>query len=109
MATNPLDALREQIERAAALPDPTPYDRPADDPLAVLRARFEERAEQPDVNLEDADTILGREILAMAASRPLSAQARAEALRRLAVAIREPNTMNVRAVLRVVATDRTDV
>ena len=106
---DPLEQLNQTIRAARELPTPEPHLRD-DDPLRRLRAQIygqpqESRPTEPGTPLE---SLVGREVLAMLSERPLSAEARAEAVRRLAVALQSPTTQNVRSVLAVVVTDRAD-
>lgn len=118
MASDPLAALARQIAEAAEIPPPQPYVQ-SDDPLARLQALMRGEAANDDrppaptaVAAVSGDggleALVGREVLAMVASQPLAADAREEAVRRLAVALANPSPDNVRAVLRVLVTGRTD-
>lgn len=120
---DPIDLIRGQIAEATSLPEPEPYV-PSSDPLERLRAHLRgESAQSPanddraaatsefptadfadsaDVSLE---ALIGREVLAIVGSRPLKAEARAEAIRRLAIALQNPSRDNIRAVLAVLISE----
>ncbi len=116
MAADPLESLLRQIVEATALPAPEPFIR-SGDPLDRLLGQLRPGAANDDRPPAPApapatgggiESVLGRELLQMAASTPLPAAAREEAIRRLGVAVENPSAENVRAVLRVLVTGRAD-
>jgi hypothetical protein len=116
-ATDPLEQLGSRIADAKRLPQPEPYVT-APDPMAALRARLRGEVDQAPANTNTASTpssstgdvssLIGAEVLRMVGSRPLPADAREEAVRRLSIALQNPSADNVRSVLAVLVTGRTD-
>lgn len=113
-ANDPLAQLERAIAEARQLPPPEPYITNGD-PLArlssALRGQPGESTKTAAIAVSDAtplESLVGREVLAMVSERPLSAEARAEAVRRLAVALQSPTQANVRSVLAVLVTGRDD-
>lgn len=117
---NPLDSLYRTIEEAAEIPPPEPHV-PSVDPLATLRARWTQTEDTPTApatggmsapqaapGADSLEALIGREVLAMIGDRPLPPDARAEAVRRSAVALQNPSAENVRAILAVLVTGRAD-
>jgi hypothetical protein len=103
MAADPLDDLRRQIEEASQLPTAQPYT-PSSDPLSRLRATLRSDAandDRPRESTGGVEAAIGREVLALVGSQPLSAAARAEAVRRVVAALENPTKDNVREVLAV--------
>ena len=124
-APPPIDELLEAFEHARALLDaPIGYlhDVDADDPIDRLHRQLDREADEigrrPAIALPrtpttdhpsttdrptdgDGTAAVGREVLAMLADRDLPGQTRAEAVRRLALAIESGNTAELREVLRL--------
>lgn len=126
-AHDPLEQLGSRIAEAKRIPEPEPY-MATTDPMAALRRRLSpETADRPaNTNTAagpapaapaaaavsngggDLASLIGQEVLQMVASRPLPADAREEAVRRLSVALQNPSPDNIRSVLAVLVTGRTD-
>lgn len=122
---NPLEQLRAKIAEAATLPAAEPFVR-ATEPLRQLQAlisgapqpvdadapapatpRATMSAEPREVGAIDA--LVGREVLDLVGAQPLSAEAREEAVRRLVIAMQNPEAETLRSVLRVLVSNRVDV
>jgi hypothetical protein len=119
-ARDPLEQLGSRIAEARRLPEPEPYVTAAD-PMEALRARLRgEDAAPANTNTApapastteptggDLASLIGQEVLQMVATRPLPAEAREEAVRRVSVALQNPSPDNIRSVLAVLITGRTD-
>lgn len=109
-AINPIISLETAIAKARQIPDAPEYTPPSD-PLATLLKRIsstpeEESSSAPvipksskSVSPKGVEAALGKEVLNLVSSRPLSAKARAEAVRSALVAIENPTPDNVRSIL----------
>jgi len=119
-SVGPLDELTRLVREAQKLPRALPYERPAN-PLAhlldVLSGRPDDDAPGTPAIPAAAPTaaaatsiegLVGREVLALVSSRPLSPAARAEAVRRLVVAAQNPSSDNIRSALAVLLADSED-
>lgn len=119
-ARDPLEQLGSRIAEARRLPEPEPYVTAAD-PMETLRARLRgEDARPANTNTPsqeagripatggDLAALIGQEVLQIVASRPLPAEAREEAVRRISIALQNPSTDNIRSVLAVLVTGRAD-
>mgnify|MGYP006194606249 CR=1 FL=1 len=121
-AADPLKSIEQLIAQASTLPEPEAH-RPSPEPLLQLSNAIRgiessaEGALPPSMASpvvaggasDSLDAIVGREVLRLVSERPLSAPARAEAVRRLTVALQNPSAPNLRSVLAVLVSDRTDV
>ena len=107
---NPLASIAEHIADARTLPPVKPHT-PSADPLSQLAAfvRGDASAAQPTPDVAKPSSTssssssqaarLGDAVLDIVANRPLSPDARLEAVQRCLVAIENPNASNVRAIL----------
>ena len=108
---NPIISLETAIAKARQIPAAPEYSPPSD-PLATLLKRISSAPEEtPSSSGSDAspasrnvvpqslEATLGKEVLNLVSNRPLSAQARADAVRSAIVAIENPTPDNVRAIL----------
>lgn len=117
-APEPLGSLLDTIRAARELPSVEPYRRDWGDPLAhlaeiiaaeidayaaipnVLRSRSSRRA-APSVAAASGDSsaVVGRQVLALLAERPLDGRVRAKAVERLAAQIDDPDPAQLREIL----------
>ncbi len=126
MASNPIDQIRSQIDAAATIPSAEPFF-PSDHPLERLLRTIDDARNGRDVPSANEnqipaaaaaaaeaapavvpsgglDSVVGQQVLALLEGRALSGEARAEAVRRLALAMQNPTTQNLQAVLDVLLT-----
>lgn len=125
---SPLKDVYEQLEAAGDLPEPQPYQAPAEPLLTLTRRIYEPEsfaetpvelpaplvstvpaatpAPQPaPAQANPLATLLGQEVLAMVSSRELSATSRTEAVEATLMALENPTVENVRAILRALLRD----
>jgi hypothetical protein len=129
VAIDPIHQLQAQIDEALELPTAQPY-APSDEPMARLLRLIDDarngrepvdphaaqntntRPEPPEAAAAPApagapgslDALVGQSVLAMLEARDLAGSARAEAVRRLALAMQNPTAQNLQSVLDVLLT-----